>query len=453
MNDLFSYYKKLLTEAMAIKSISTDPDYATEMKRMADWFSDTLKGFGFTISVLESEKTNPVIVAKYIVDPSKETFLIYGHYDVQPADQPGWNSEAFTLTEKDGRLYGRGAVDNKGQVLIHIAAIGVLIKEKKLDKNITFVIEGNEETGNEDLPTLLEKNKELFACDVVLVSDGELRGDNPVIECSLRGGANMKVIYKTANSDVHSGIYGGVIPNAGIELSHMISKMFDSKNNRVAIDGFYKDCVDLDKIEKLNPDHIEDFLHNRALEMVTHAGGKVSLCELDDSNTGIKTHIQTGARPTLQVSGISSGYIGNGYANIVPHYAEARINLRTVAPQKVNEVISSIERFIRMHTPEYITLEFAHVNPHEASEFSVNNEKVKEAKQLLQKVFDKEVFMTRVGGAIPIVVDMSQKLGAEALLIPFGNDDCNMHGPNENMRIEIAKKGLAFSSEFFGKCV
>ena len=206
-------YKKLLKEYVSIKSISTDENYAGEMKRMVSWLSDLLKKNSFKVELLPGKKTNPVLFAEYIQSNKLETVLVYGHYDVQPGEkEDGWKSEPFTLTERAGRLYARGVVDNKGQNLIHIVTVLNLIKEGKLKYNVKFLIEGNEETGNADMRNILMKHKAKLKTDHIIVSDGEIAGNTPTIEASLRGGFNMKVTFTTAKNNLHSGLCGGAVP-------------------------------------------------------------------------------------------------------------------------------------------------------------------------------------------------------------------------------------------------
>lgn len=468
MHIIYPQYKKLLSELIAIKSISTDISFKDEMKKTANWYIDFLRGYGFEVDVLQGEISNPVIVAKYIVEKEAPTVLLYGHYDVQPADQDGWLSDPFILDERDGRLYGRGVVDNKGQLLIHIAAIIHLIEKGELQKNITFLIEGNEETSNPELAVLVAKHIDLLKADIVMVSDGELCGEHPVIETSLRGGTNIKVTYKTAHTDAHSGIYGGAIPNAAHELSKMINTLFDHEYGNVAVEGFYDDCYSLDKIEKLNSDTIETYLIDQGHKQMHHVGAKKIVTEkivgtknvnsadgADNSvsyldHAQLPFHVQTGARPTLQVTGISSGYIGAGYANIVPYLAEARINVRTVAPQSTEKVVSHILNHIHKHTPEHVEIQIESTEHNDPFSFSCDGEELNKVKEILTKAFEKEVIIVRVGGGIPIVSDLSKLIGGEVMLIPLGNDDCNMHGANENARVDIIEKGLEFSSQYFG---
>jgi acetylornithine deacetylase/succinyl-diaminopimelate desuccinylase-like protein len=449
MEPIFNIYKTLLHKIISFKSISTDHTYSQDIMATAEWYIQLFKEHGFDVQLLQGPHTFPVVLARYIVDTALPTVLVYGHYDVQPANQEGWETDPFEVIEKEDRFYGRGVVDNKGQSLVHIATVLHLIATKNLAKNITFIIEGNEETSNPDLKDLLIEHKSLCACDAIMVSDGEISGNHPVIETTLRGCANIKVTYKTAFVDAHSGIYGGAIPNAAHELATLASKFYDVNTHTVAVDGFYEKVPPLNKIEKLNNIEVEEYLVNRGKTQMNHVGTRGYVGELISGQTQLPFHEQTTMRPTLQVSGFISGYTEEGFASIVPHKAEMKINIRTVAPQSTSEIVKKVEDFIRKNTPVYVDVDIESTESYDPAEFMINGPINKEAYGYVENAFEKTPIITRVGGSIPIVADLQSILKAEVLLIPFGNDDCNMHGANENARIDIIKKGIVFSSLFF----
>ena len=223
-------YKKLLTEFVSFKSISTDPEFKPEIEKTVEWLRNLFTENGFTVKVLHGKKTNPVVYSHYQTDDNAETVLIYGHHDVQPASiEEGWEQDPFTVLEKKDKWIARGVVDNKGQILIHIATVLDLIKANKLKYNVKFLIEGNEETSNDELSEIMRTEKELIKTDHVLISDGEIVDGKPAIEASLRGGFNLTLALKTADNNLHSGIYGGAVPNAAFELSKLLSKLSTEK--------------------------------------------------------------------------------------------------------------------------------------------------------------------------------------------------------------------------------
>ncbi|MEA3357044.1 MAG: M20/M25/M40 family metallo-hydrolase [Patescibacteria group bacterium] len=438
----FKSYKQKLQKFIGIKSVSTDSKYQPEINKTVNWLKTLLKKSGFSVKTLKGPKTNPIIFGSYNKSSSTETILIYGHYDVQPASKDeGWTYDPFKMTEKNGRLLGRGVVDNKGQVLIHIHTITNLIKSGKLKYNIKFIIEGNEETGNEDFSKIIKDNKELLKCDHVVVSDGEITNDQPTIDAAFRGGSNLTVTFKTAKTSLHSGIYGGAIPNAAHELSKLIAKFYDD-NNKVTIPGFYKD---VDKVTK------EELANNKSISF--------SLKELKKM-TGVKQllteprydfYTQVGLRPMITVTGLKSGYIGEGYNNIVVNTAEARINFRFVISQKPKSVLSAFEKFVSKNTPDYVEYKIDKSACWSPIKLNVSSDKFKEVKDLLEETYKDSVIFKYVGGSIPAIVDFKEILGKDTISVGLANEDCNMHGVDENFRIDLIKKGLRFSKVFFGE--
>jgi acetylornithine deacetylase/succinyl-diaminopimelate desuccinylase-like protein len=433
-------FEELLKEAVAIKSISTDPLYSPEIQRMVKWLQVLLQENRFTVDVVEGYG-NPVIVASFADDPEKQTCLIYGHYDVQPAEKKdGWKTEPFLLSKEGGKYVGRGVVDNKGQFLIHLWTILFQLEQEKLKYNIKLIIEGDEETGGRGLGQLLSKRKDLFASDVVLISDGEMPY-SPVLTASFRGTFNTTVRYSTANNNMHSGLYGGAVPNAAEELAKFVAGLHDQDGN-VAIEGFYDDDA---------PVSVEDV--NNCLEM--DKSRKEML-----GKTGCKKYFtydeggfskQVGFRSMLSVSGIQSGYTGVGYSNIVPCSAEAKINFRLAADQDPKNVFSMFKSYVEEHTPEYVTSEVVSAesmsNPVRVNLSSPVQVKVRE---LLKEVYGADVLVDYCGASIPIVAEFQKVLGIDPLLVSLANDDCNMHGVDENFDMGLVEKGLEFSRKFFG---
>ena len=425
-------FKKLLTQFVACKSISTDPAFAPEITKTVNWLKQLFTQHGFTAEILSGPSCNPVVFTEFN-NCSLKTVLIYGHYDVQPADPTSWLSDPFTLTSRNGRLWGRGVLDNKGQILIHIFTILKLIKENKLAYNIKFLVEGNEETSNPDLPGIMRKYKSRLKSDYVLVSDGEMVNNFPVLEASLRGGFNLTLKYTTGKNNLHSGIAGGAVPNAALELSRFLSTL-------PKFTGLYQD------VDPITPAQIAN---NRQLLKISADplevfGVKKLLTEPD-----LDVYTQTGLRPTLQVTGLKSGYIDTGYANIVPATAEARINFRMVASQKPANVLDAFKKYVASHTPPYVNFDIVFSGMHNPVKLDVSRPIFTTASRLLTKVYGQTPPLKYVGGAIPFISDVKDIFGVDTLSIPLGNEDCNMHGANENFRLDLVEKGLEFSRLFF----
>lgn len=412
-----SDFKKLLTDYVALKSVSTDPQFKHEMQKTAEWIKNYLEKYGFTVEFIQGPNCNPIVFASITINYELPTVLIYGHYDVQPSDQ-------FELQEKDGRLIGRGVVDNKGQNLIHIYTVCKLAAEKKLKYNIKFLIEGNEETTNEDLPSLMRLHKTKLRSDIVLVSDGEIVGDQPSVDASLRGGFNVKLIYTTAKNNVHSGIYGGAIPNAALELAKLVSIISPCTSG-------------MDKITN------KQMANNKSVSV-------------DLKSLGIKKrfgkydfYTQTGLNPTIQITGFKSGYIDSGFANIVPATAEVRLNFRIVTSQKPEIIYKLFQKFVAANTPKYVEYSLEMHGSHNPVKLNTSSKLFTETGKLLTSIYGKPVFFQNVGGAIPFISDIKKIFGIDTLSVALANSDCNMHGNNENFRIDLIEKGLQFSEQFF----
>jgi len=434
-------YTELLKEIIQIKSVSTDPKFKGEIDKAVEWLKNLFDKNKFKTEIFKGYD-NPVVFANYVKDKKLPTCLIYGHYDVQPADiKDGWDNDPFRLTEKDGKLYARGVADNKGQFLVHLYSIIDLIKSRKLKYNIKFLIEGNEETGSGGITKLIPDQKEKFTTDYIMISDGEMPY-KPVITASFRGTFNLTVRYKTSKNNLHSGLYGGAVPNASIELSKFVSKIYDDDYN-TNIKDFYKDMKPITKKEltdcKKMDKSKEELLSSLGIERY-FLGKNKSFCS------------KVGFISMLTVSGFKSGYIGEGYSNIVPNSAEVRFNFRLAAEQDPNEILEIFKEFVRKNTPKYVDYEI--IEPEETVKpikVDVKAPKQIEVIKLLKRVYKEDVLIDYCGATLPIVVDFKKVLGIDPLLVSLANDDCNMHGVNENYDIGLIKKGLEFSRKFFSK--
>ena len=437
----YKNYTKQLEPLISFKSISTDPAYKSEIIKAVKWIEKYLNDSGFTTELWQGEISNPVVFGTIEVDPAFETVLVYGHYDVQPANiSDGWEKDPFELFEKGDRLIARGVVDNKGQFFIHMYTVCELIKTKRLKYNVKFLIEGNEETSNTELASQLQKNKDKLTADYIMVSDGELIGTNPVIEYSLRGGFNCKITYTTAKNNLHSGLYGGAVPNSAQELSAFLNKVFTS--GKVAFDWFYKDVDEISQQQQEQNtkavENLESILNNIGVKKLTTES------ELDLLS-------QVGLRPTIQITGFKAGYTEEGYANIVPAQAEVRLNFRTVMFQNTEEIKNKFADFVKQNTPAYIKYELEFTNAYNPIKIDTSSQIFSKVRTVLETAFGKPALSKPVGGGIPVVNDFKSVLGKDTLLVSLGNDDCNMHGVNENFNIKLLEKGLTFSENFFTK--
>jgi len=441
MINIIQEYEKLLNEFIAFKSVSMDAECKLDMIKTADWLFNIFKDRGFKVELIKGPKTNPHIFASYD-NNSKETVMVYGHYDVQPAPlSQGWDTDPFMLVKKNGKYFGRGVIDDKGQVLIHMVTIFDLIRSGKLSYNVKFLIEGNEECGNDDMLDILVKYKKEFAFDHLIVSDGEIIKNRPVIEVSLRGGMSIKLVAKTANMDLHSGTFGGAVPNAAVLLMHLISKMI-SPENVIAVDGFSG------LIKKLPEDDIR----------ITEQLASIDK-EFDDS-TGVKRltllngenfYLKTGLLPTIQVTGFKSGYTSEGFSNIIPAEAEVRLNVRIPYTLKAEDVKKSILKWIDGNADANMDLKIEVSGMHEPIRLNIKSAFTDKVIKCLQAAYGYKPLYKFVGGGVPFVGSIIEIYGKDALMIPLANDDGNMHGPNENFKIELITKSLEFSKRLLGK--
>lgn len=439
IEEMYKNYLKTLETYISFKSVSTDSKYDYDSLECVNWLDGALKDLGAKTHLVKLKKSNPILIAKWTVDPSLETIFVYGHYDVQPAVAKNWQSDPFKLRVGEKKIFARGVVDNKGQNLIHIIAISELYKNNLLKKNVVFLIEGNEESGSLELADFLDNNKEELACDKIIISDGQLVSGYPTLEVSLRGGGNIRVILRTYSSNKHSGLYGGAIPNAALELTKLVSKLKDSRH-MIAIPGYYK------QVDEITP---EMFKNNKKLDDVSKGEDGLHGFRHLVTEPNIDFYTQVGLRPALEVSGIYSGYIGDGFSNIIPCSAECRINLRLVPSQDPKRVQKLITEFLTKNCPKYADLTFEYEDFNKAVVLEHPKEETDKIRELLEKSFNKNSFLKYCGGSIPVVEDMQRIFGLNPFLISLGNDDCHMHGIDENFDIDLIKSSLDFSYKYF----
>ena len=442
---VFDKFIALFKEYISFKSISTDPAFKDEIQKTVDWLHNLFLENDFKVQFLQGPKTNPVLLAHYHQADDLETVLIYGHYDVQPAENEGWLSDPFQLEIRDERAFGRGVVDNKGQNLIHLVTIFDLIKSGELKYNIKFMLEGNEETGNEDMSDLVKANAELLKADYYLVSDGEIMGDVPTLEASLRGGMNVKLTLKIADKDFHSGLCGGAIPNPILALAEVVSLLKDDWQNYVNIDGFY------DGIPEITDEQINNIKKCPGdKEAYATEGVNESVSEFYAGNE-LSFYGQVGLMPTIEFTGFHGGYTGTGFQNIIPGKAEVRINFRFVHGQDIQQIYQNFHEMLQDSIPSYFDWNVEPTKPYGAVAVDTSSPTVKNVLFLLENAYEKEPVIKYCGAGIPIVLDFKNTLSKDTLLVSLGNNDCNMHGANENFRLDLIVKGLEFSRSFFKK--
>ena len=423
-----------LFELLRFPSVSADPKFKEGVLNTAAFVAQKLKDAGADKVEICPTAGYPIVYGEKLFDPSLPTVLVYGHYDVQPADPIElWDTPPFEPTVRDGKIYARGAADDKGQFYMHVKAFEYMMKNDQLACNIKFMIEGEEEVGSENLGIFVQENKERLKADVIVISDTSMISlETPSLETGLRGLSYVEVEVTGPNRDLHSGVYGGAVANPATILSKMIASLHD-ENNHITIPGFYDDVIELTAEERkaLNeaPFDIEEYQQDLG---VAELWGEKSY----------STFERTGTRPTLEVNGIWGGYIGEGAKTVLPSKAFAKISMRLVPNQNSDRITTLFKDHFQKLAPKSIRVE---VKPHHGGEPVVtptDSIAYKAAEKALEETFNKRPIPTRGGGSIPIVALFEKELGIKTVLLGFGLDSDNLHSPNEKYGIENYLKGI-----------
>ncbi len=432
-------YLKLTKEIMKFKSVSTDEKFKDEVRATSEFLVKMFKDRGFEVGSYDGFG-NPIVFASLVVDEALPTVLVYGHYDVQPAEMSdGWKSDPFEFVERDGRFYGRGAIDNKGQFMVHVATVFDLMEAGKLKYNVKFLLEGDEETGSGDLVSFVKQNKDMLEADALMLSDGELYKNKPTIELSFRGVFNFKMIVTSSHSDLHSGLYGGYAPSSNNEVIRVLAGMKDD-NGKILVDGFYEG------LDTLSEEHIERAKQvDISEEEYRTASGCKGVVKLEG-----KTFLeQTGLYPSFEVTGFESGYTGVGFKNIIPHKTEVKFNVRTSPVQDPDKMYELLKDYFAEKLPDYVDFEFEYDHGARGVLIDYRDEGFKVA-EFLEKAYGEEPVYKYCGGTVPIVTDLDRMFDMPIFLVPFANYDCGMHAANENFDKVVLEKALKFSNLFFG---
>lgn len=420
-------YLSELFELLRIPSVSADSRHKNDVRKAAAYVLQKLNEAGVDRAELMETTGHPIVYAEKIVDPSKPTVLVYGHYDVQPPDPLAlWNSPPFEPTVRDGKIYARGSCDDKGQFYMHIKALEIMMKHKEVPCNIKFMIEGEEEVGSAHLGEFVKANKSKLKADVILISDTALISlDQPSITVGLRGLSYMEVQVTGPNRDLHSGVYGGAVANPANVLCEMIASLHD-ENGKVNIPGFYDDVVELSAEERaaLNraPFNLEDY--KKELGIADVRGEK-----------GYTTLERTGTRPTLDVNGIWGGYTGEGAKTVLPSMASAKISMRLVPNQHPDKITALFTKHFQSLAPKSVTVKVTAHHGGEAAVTPTDSKAFRAAARAFEEVWGKTPIPTRDGGSIPIVALFKKELGLDTVLMGFGLDSDALHSPNEHYGI------------------
>jgi len=434
-----------LLDLLRIPSVSADPAYKDDVIKAAQFVADKLKEAGADNVELCQTAGYPIVYGDKLIDENLPTVLVYGHYDVQPADPLElWDSPPFEPVVKDEKIYARGACDDKGQFYMHLKAFEMMMESGGIPCNVKFMIEGEEEVGSDNLPPFLRENPEKLACDLVLISDTSMiANDVPSITTGLRGLSYVEVEVVGPNRDLHSGVYGGAVANPVNVLCKMIADMHD-ENQRVTIPGFYDDVAFVNNEERAEmakaPFDLEKYKADLNIDDVL-------------GEKGFSTNERTSIRPTLDVNGIWGGYIGEGAKTVLPSKANAKISMRLVPNQSSEAITKLFQDYFESVAPPSVKVT---VTPHHGGEAAVtptNSVAYRAAENAFERSFGKKPIPSREGGSIPIVALFKEVLGVDTVLMGFGLDSDAIHSPNEHYGLFNYYKGIETIPYFYEELV
>ena len=423
-----------MMDLLRIPSISAKSEHQSDMIRCADAVKQSLLAAGCTRAEVLPTAGYPVVYGERIIDASKPTVLVYGHYDVQPADPLElWHSGPFEPVIKDGKVFARGSADDKGQFYMHVKALEVMDKTNTLCTNIKFLIEGEEEVGSPNLGAFVAANKELLKADVILICDSAMLSmENPSLDTGVRGLSYIEVEVTGANRDLHSGTYGGAVANPITILTRMIASCHD-ENNHITIPGFYDDVVIATDAERA--------LINRAPYNEQAYKDELGLNEVWGEK-GYSTYERTGLRPTLEVNGIWGGYTGEGAKTVLPSKAYAKISARLVPNQSSEKITEKLLNYFQSIAPKSVTVKASLHHGGEPYMTPIDSKGYQAASKAIETTFGKTPIPVRGGGSIPICSILERELGIKIVFMGFGLDSDNLHSPNEKYNLENYYKGI-----------
>lgn len=423
-----------LLDLLRIPSVSAKSEHNGDMQVCAKAVANALTAAGAQVTNIYETEGHPIVYGEIMVDPSFPTVLVYGHYDVQPADPLSlWNSGPFEPTIIDGKIFARGACDDKGQFYMHVKALEIMTKTNTMCTNIKFVIEGEEEIGSPNLATFVKANKDLLKADVILISDTAMISmDTPSIDIGVRGLSYIEIEVTGPNRDLHSGVYGGAVANPITILSKMIAACHD-ENNHITIPGFYDDVVESTASEraKMAEAPFDENEFKQDLGIANVWGEK-----------GYSTNERTGIRPTLEVNGIWGGYTGEGAKTVLPSKAFAKISCRLVPNQSSKVITEKVLNYFKSIAPDNVTVAAFEHHGGEPYSTPIDSQEYQSAAKAIATTFGKEPIPVRGGGSIPICSLFEQELGLKIVFMGFGLDSDNLHSPNEKYDIVNFYKGI-----------
>jgi len=431
-----------LSDWLRIPSISTSPENKEDMLRAAEWIATRLKALGLDCVTIFPTSVHPIVFAEYCSKkPNAPTMLVYGHYDVQPPDPLElWDSEPFDPTIRGENLHARGSSDMKGQVMAVVNALEAVLSQGPIPVNIKFLIEGEEEIGSPSLATFMQEHTDILKADFCLNTDtGMISPSVPTITYGLRGLAYYEIRVYGPDHDLHSGLFGGVVHNPAIVLCDLISGMHD-ENGRITLSGFYDRVIPLEDQERKDlsrlPLNDQTYLEQTGAPQLW-------------GEAGYTTVERVGARPTLDVNGMSSGFTGKGSKTVIPSWAMAKISMRLVPDQDPEEVTKQLQAYLEEHAPATVRWELIPMSGGRASISDRNLPAIQKLTKAMHSVWGVEALFRREGGSVPVTGDMQKILKMESVLTGFGLPDDRIHSPNEKLHLPTWYRGIDTIVHFF----
>ena len=429
-----------LFSLIRIPSISAKPEHHSDMIRCAErWKELLLKAGADKVDIMPSNG-NPIVYGEKIINPSAKTILIYSHYDVMPAEPLElWKSNPFEPEIRDGHIWARGADDDKGQAFIQVKAFEYVVKNGLLKNNIKFIFEGEEEIGSPSLEAFCKEHKELLKADIILVSDTSMLGaDMPSLTTGLRGLAYWEIEVTGPNRDLHSGHFGGAVANPINVLCGIIDKVID-KDGRITVPGFYDDVLDVPQAERdmIASIPFNEERYKKAIDVDELFGEK-----------GYSTLERNSCRPSFDVCGIWGGYTGEGAKTVLPSKAYAKVSCRLVANQDHHKISEMFANYIQSIAPKSVKVKVTPMHGGQGYVCPIDLPAYKAAEKGFEKAFGKKPLAVRRGGSIPIIATFEQILGIKTILMGFGLESNAIHSPNENIPLDIIRKGIEAVVEF-----
>lgn len=423
-----------MLDLLRIPSVSAKSEHKPDMQKCAEAVKNSLLAAGCDKADVMATDGHPVVYGEKIIDPSKPTVLVYGHYDVQPPEPLElWTNPPFEPTIVDGKIFARGSADDKGQFYMHVKALETLVRTNTMTTNIKFLIEGEEEVGSPNLGKFVAAHKDLLKTDVILISDSSLLSmENPSLDIGMRGLSYIQLEVTGANRDLHSGTYGGAVANPITILAKMIASCHDKKNH-ITIPGFYDDVAvptkEERKLLRKAPYNEQEYMDELGVKELW-------------GEKGFTTYERTGVRPTLEVNGIWGGYTGEGAKTVLPSKAYAKISARLVPNQSSHKMTDLLLNYFRSIAPASVTVKAELHHGGEPYMTPIDSKGYLAAAKALKTTFKKKPIPVRGGGSIPICSILEKELGVKIIFMGFGLDNDNLHSPNEKYNIENYYKGI-----------